>query len=417
MPSLAQTIEELGRAFDQFKAANDQRLTQIEQNGHADPLLEQKVNRANDDVTRVNDQLQKQRMALEKRIDDIEAAANRNAFGGGGAVSAPEAKARAEHRQAFDTWFRKGVDSGLRDLEVNAKLTTQIDEDGGFIVPEEVDTEIERVLGETTVMRSLATVRTVGSTTYKKFVNVGGSTSGWVGEEEARPETATPKLKGLEYPTKELYAEPATTQTLLEDGFFDVEAWLADELAIEFAEQEGSAFINGDGVAKPRGILGYPTVANSSYVWGKMGFIKSGANGAFAASNPSDTLIDLIHALKRGYRQNGRWLMNDLTLAEIRKFKDANGNYIWRPGLRDGEESILLGYPADVDDFMPDMASGSHSIAFADFRRTYVITDRRGSRVLRDALTDKPNVKFYTTKRVGGGVQNFESIKLMRFSA
>lgn len=407
MSEVAQKIDALGRAFDEFKAANDERLKQVEKNGHADPLLAEKVDKINAAVTDLSKE--------KDRLDKIEAALNRGEFGGGG--NGEQDKAKAEHAKAFDTYFRKGRDAGLRDLEVNAKLTTQIDEDGGFIVPEEVDSQIERVLGTMSAMRRLARVQPVGSSTFKKLVNAGGTSSGWVGEEEARPETNTPKLKGLEFPAKELYAEPATTQTMLEDGMLDVAAWLAEEVGIEFSEQEGSAFITGDGTAKPRGILSYTTVANASYEWGKLGYILSGAAGAFAASNPSDKLIDLVHALKSGYRMNAAWLMNDLTLAEIRKFKDGNDNYLWRPGLLEGAPDTLLGKRVEIDDNMPDVGANSLSIAFGDFRRGYIITDRRGSRVLRDDLTDKPNVKFYTTKRVGGGVQNFEAIKLMKFAA
>lgn len=406
MTEVARKIDELGRAFDAFKAANDERIKAIEKNGSADPLLNVQVDKLN---AAVGD------LSKEKdRLDKIEAAINRGEFNGGG--SAADDKAKAEHKAGFNAYFRKGRDAGLRDLEVSAKLTTQIDEDGGFIVPEEVDSNIERVLGTMSAMRKLARVQLVGAATFKKLINTGGATSGWVGEEQARTETATPKLIALEFQTKELYAEPATTQTMLEDAMFDVAAWLSEEVGIEFSEQEGHAFIHGDGIAQPRGILAYPTVANSSYAWGKIGFITSGASGAFAATNPADKLIDLTHSLKSGYRQNASWLMNDLTLAEVRKLKDTDGNYLWRPGLSEGAPDLLLGKTVETDDNMPDMAANSFSIAFGDYRRAYIITDRRGTRVLRDELTDKPNIKFYTTKRVGGGIQNFAALKLMKFA-
>ncbi len=407
MSEVTEKIKEVLGVFEQFKAANDERLKEIEKKGSADPLLVgqvEKMNAAITDLTKERD-----------RLDKIEAALNRGEFNGGGAGD--ENKAKTEHKAGFNAYFRKGRDAGLRDLEVSAKLTTQIDEDGGFIVPEEVDTQIERVLGTMSAMRRLARVQPVGTATFKKLVNVGGATSGWVGEEQPRTETGTPKLVGLDYPVKELYSEPATTQSMLEDGLFDIAAWLAEEVSIEFSEQEGAAFILGDGVAKPRGILGYTAVANSSYSWGKIGFIASGGAGAFAATDPGDRLIDLQHALKAGYRTNAAWLMNDLTLAAVRKLKDLEGNYLWRPGLSENAPDLLLGKRVETDDNMPDIAANSFSIAFGDYRRAYVITDRRGSRVLRDDLTDKPNVKFYTTKRVGGGIQNFAALKLMKFAA
>ncbi len=403
--ALQQAVEELGHAFEAFKAENDKRLKAIEEHGHAPADLEQKVSELSATITNLQQ--------VKDRLDHLEAVANRPTFGG----SAEIEKAKAEHSQAFSAYFRKGREDGLRDLEIQAALTTQSDPDGGFIVPEEVDTEISRVLGAETAMRMLATVRVVGSATYKKIVNVGGASSGWVGEEESRGETNTPQLKELDYPAMELFAEPRATQSMLDDGSLDIAEWLADEVSIEFSEQEGNAFITGNGVKKPRGILSYPAVANASYSWGNLGYIASGAAGAFAASNPSDKLIDLVHALRRGYRRNAAFLMNDLTLAEARKFKDANGNYIWRAGLEAGAPETLLGKPVEVDDYMPDVAANSLSIVFGDFRRGYVITDRMGTRVLRDPYTNKPYVKFYTTKRVGGGVQNFEAIKVMKFAA
>ena len=403
---MKQAVEELGQSFEVFKAENDKRLAAIEKHGHAPADLTEKVERINAAVG----EFQK----IKDQVDAIEAAANRGSFGGGGAAD----KAVAEHRKGFNAFIRRGVDDGLRDLEINAAMTTQSDPDGGFLVPVETDGEIVRLLGDMTVMRSLATVRPVGSAVYKKVVNKGGTTSGWVGEEESRTETSTPSLSALEFPAMEVYAEPHATQSMLDDGAFDVEAWLADEVAIEFTEQEGGAFITGNGVKKPRGVLGYDTVANASWVHGKVGFVASGASGAFvAAPNGGDCLIDLQHSLKAGYRNNGTFLMNDLTMAAVRKLKDSNGAYLWRPGLEAGASDTLLSKPVAIDDNMPDISANSLSIAFGDFRRGYVITDRMGVRVLRDPFTSKGYVKFYTTKRVGGGIQNFQAIKLLKFAA
>jgi HK97 family phage major capsid protein len=198
---------------------------------------------------------------------------------------------------------------------------------------------------------------------------------------------------------------------------FDIESWLASEVAVEFAEEEGAAFITGNGVKKPRGILGYTPVANANYAWGSVGFVASGAAGAFvAAPNGGDCLISLQHSLKSGYRNNGTFMMNDLTFEAVRKLKDSNGAYIWRPGIEAGSADTLLGKPVSVDDNMPDIAANSYSIAFGDFQRGYIITDRMGARVLRDPYTNKPFVHFYTTKRVGGGIQDFAAIKLLKFA-
>lgn len=408
MPDLSRKIEELGAAFNDFKAANDQRLEKIETKGSADPLLEEKIVKINVAITDLSKE--------KDRLDKIEANMNREAYGFGGGEDVEKQKATKAHKEGFNSYFRKGHDAGLRDMEVQAALTTQVDEDGGFIVPAEVDKEISRVLDTISAMREVSRVQNIGSSAYKKLHNVGGTSSGWVGEEESRSGSETPKLKEIKWDAMELYAEPATTQSMLDDSMFDVEQWLAEEVGVEFSEQEGAAFIKGDGIKKPRGLLSYNAVANGSQKFGELGFIASGAAGAFAASDPSDKLIDLVHALKSGYRTNAKWMMNDLTLAEVRKFKDANGNYLWQPGLSEGAPDLLLGKRIAVDDNMPDIAANSLSIAFGDFNRGYIIVDRFGTRILRDAFTQKPYVKFYTTKRVGGGVNDSEAIKLMKFA-
>jgi HK97 family phage major capsid protein len=207
---------------------------------------------------------------------------------------------------------------------------------------------------------------------------------------------------------------PATTQTLLDDSRVDIVGWLADEVSIQFSEQESEAFINGNGVEQPKGIAAYAMAANSSYVWGKVGFITSG-NASLV--NDLDKLIDLQHALKPVYRNGAAWLMNDATLATIRKMKDGDGNYIWVPGLKDGAPDTLLGKPVEIDDNVDDIGNGKYPIFFANFKRAYLIIDRQGVRVLRDPYTSKPYVLFYTTKRVGGGIVMYEAIKALKVSA
>ncbi|MBP2303428.1 phage major capsid protein [Azospirillum picis] len=390
-------------AFEAFKAENDKQIADIRK-GMGDVVQAEKVERINTTITEMQSALDQTNAQL--------AALKLNGTGGG-----DNDPARAEHAKAFNQFFRKGADANLRDLEVKAKLTTQSDPDGGYVVPTQMESAIDRVLGTMSAMRSIATVRPIGAASYKKLVNVGGATSGWVGENSGRPETATPRLIGLEFGMKELYAQPAATQTMLDDSSMNIEQWLADEVSVEFAEQEGAAHISGNGVDEPRGLLSYDKVANAGYAWGKLGFVTSGKADGFAASNPSDAFLDLIYALKRGYRQNASWLMNDATVGKIRKFKDGQGNYLWQPSALAGEPASFMGYPVVDDDNMPDVAADAFPIAFGDFKRGYLILDRIGVRVLRDPFTSKPNILFYTTKRTGGGVQNFEAMKLMKVSA
>ncbi|MHA1523458.1 MAG: phage major capsid protein, partial [Alphaproteobacteria bacterium] len=199
------------------------------------------------------------------------------------------------------------------------------------------------------------------------------------------------------------------------DSAVDIDAWIASEVQIAFAEQESTAFVTGDGTNKPKGFLNYTNVADASWSWGNIGYLKTGVSGGFAASNQSDILVDLIYTLKAGYRANSHWVMNRKTQGEIRKLKDADGNYLWQPPAQAGGTATLMNFPIAEAEDMPDIAANSFSVAFGDFGQGYLVVDRRGIHVLRDPFTSKPYVLFYTTKRVGGGVQNFEAIKLLKF--
>ncbi len=393
-------LNELKTTFEAFKDANDQRIAGVEKK-FDDVVQNEKVDRINADIGK-----------LQTALDEINAAVAAGKIGGAGNDDlSPDQR---EHAKAFDRMFRKGVENGLRELEVKAAASTNSDPDGGYTVPKQVEGTIDRVLGTVSAMRQISRVVSISTGTYKKLVGQGGATAGWVEEEESRPETNTPTLAALEFPAMELYAMPAATQTLLDDSSVDIAGWLADEVSIVFAEKEGAAFISGDGIKKPRGILDYTTVANASYAWGKLGYIATGAASDFNTEDSADALIDLTMALKQGYRQNSRWLMNRKVQGQVRKFKDDQDNYLWQPGIQAGQPATLLGYPITDDDNMSDVGSNAYPVAFGDFQRGYLIVDRQGIRVLRDPFTAKPYVLFYTTKRVGGGVQNFEAIKLLK---
>jgi HK97 family phage major capsid protein len=266
--------------------------------------------------------------------------------------------------------------------------------------------------------RQIASVREIGGNVFRKPVSNGDAVAGWVAETTARDAATTaPSLTAIDFPAMELYAMPAASQTLLDDSIVDIEQWLADEVQSEFAAQESAAFISGNGTTAPKGILTYDIAADAGKDPDEIGYIASGADGAFAASNPSDKLLDLIYAPKQAYRANGRFLMNRSVVGALRKFKDGEGNYLWQPNNEPGEPARLMGYPVAEAEDMPDVASDSYSIAFGDFRRAYLIVDRIGVRVLRDPYSAKPYVLFYTTKRVGGGVQDYDAIKFLKFAA
>lgn len=400
-------VTELNKAFAAFKTEHQEELKGINAK-FADVVQAEKVERINAEIGN-----------LQTALDETNAQLAAVRLGGASDGQVPSAEMR-EHAKAFNQFFRRGTEEGLRELEMKAALRTDSDPDGGYVVPDQMEQTIDRVLGSVSAMRSIASVMSVSAASYKKLVNQGGAGAGWVGERQARPETATPTLAELSFPAMEIYANPAATQTLLDDARVDIAAWLAEEVSTAFAEAEGAAFISGDGVNQPRGLLSYDTVANASQSWGKIGYTASGVAAALTDSshNGVDALIDLIYSIKQGYRQNARFLMNKSLQATVRKLKSKTEElYLWQPPVQAGQPATLLGYPITDDDNMPDVAAGTFPVAFGDFRRGYLIVDRFGVRVLRDPYTNKPYVHFYTTKRVGGGVQNFEAIKLLKIAA
>ena len=389
-------MADFAQTFQSFKDANDERLSQIEAKSSADVLTEQKV-------ARIDAALDVQ----ARRIERLSIAQTQPAMGG--------AAVNTEVKSAWSDYIRSGDLSALKSLE--GKSISTSDGEGGYVAPIEAESRIDRALEMASPFRSIATIRRVGSGQFRKPVSAGGITAGWAGETESRSETTAPTLDLLEFPAGELYAMPAATQTLLDDGVADVDQWLADEVRDVFAAQETAAFMTGDGVNKPRGLLSYSQVEDSAHTWGNIGTVSTGVDGDFDDNAPVDALLDLVYAPKTRYRMGASFVMNRRTVSAIRKFKDADGNYIWQPAAEAGAPSTLLGYKLTEVEDMPDIGSAATPIAFGDFKRGYLIVDRQGVRVLRDPYSAKPFVLFYTTKRVGGGVQDFNAIKLLKFAA
>ncbi len=396
---VALAFDEFMRAFEAFKATNDERLAQIEQSISEDPVTTEKLERIN----RALDQ-------HKAAFDQLTLKGARPQLG----LSARSPGALLQHKAAFEAYVRRGEANGLHAMEQKA-LSVSSDPDGGYLVPPETEAAVIRGVKDISPIRAIAGNRTVSASVYKKPFSITGPATGWVAEAATRPETNSPTLAELTFPTMEIYAMPSATQTLLDDSAVNIDEWLAEEIQVAFASQEGAAFVNGDGNNKPKGFLDYTKVANGSWSWGNLGYVATGTDGAFDASNPSDDLIDFIYALKADYRANAHWVMNRATQATIRKFKDADGNYIWQPPERADLSPTLMNYPIAESEDMPDIASDSFSVAFGDFQRGYLVVDRAGIRVLRDPYSAKPYVLFYTTKRVGGGVQDFDAIKLLKF--
>ncbi|HEX8528187.1 phage major capsid protein [Allosphingosinicella sp.] len=359
------------------------------------------LEREDEEVAQLRDEVTQ----LKARMDAQAVAAARPALSG----------AKAEGSPFVDKYLRKGLEAGV---ELKA-VTGVTDAAGGYAVPEEIDAAIDRVLTSISPIRAIANVVKVGTAGYRKLVTKGGTPSGWVSETAGRPETGTPDFTEIAPPFGELYANPAASQAMLDDAAFDVEAWLASEIATEFARAEGAAFVNGSGVNRPKGFLASPTAIQVDSVrpFGTLQHISTGAAGGFPASDPQDRLIDLVQSLRPPYRQGAVFVMNSSTAARIRKFKTADGAFVWQPGLTAGQPDSLLGYPVVEAEDMPDIAADSLSIAFGNFRAGYLIAERTETQILRDPFTNKPFVHFYATKRIGGQVSNSEAIKLLKFSA
>lgn len=351
-------------------------------------------------------------LSLREELDLLKARVAEGVIAGG---RAPLDGVKSQEASAFvDGFVRRGIESGLEAKSLdNASVGA-----GGFAVPREIDERIDRTLVAISPMRAIANVVKVGSSNYRKLITTGGAPSGWVGFEAARAETATPTFSEVVPASGELYANPAASQHMLDDAMFDVEEWLANEIATEFARAEGTAFIKGTGVNQPLGFLSSPnaTTADGVRPMGTLQTIGTGVLGGFPAANPQDKLVDLVQSLRQPYRQGAVFVMNSATAATIRKFKTTDGAFVWQQGMAAGQPSTLLGYPVIEAEDMPDAAANSLSIAFGNFKAGYIIAERAETSVLRDPYTKKPYVYFYATKRVGGQVVNSEAIKLLKFA-
>ena len=327
------------------------------------------------------------------------------------------AETQAPHQKAFDTYLRSGDDDALRGLQLEGKaLNTAVNAEGGYLVDPQTAETIRAVLGSTASIRAIANVVNVMATSYDVLVDQGDIGSGWGTEAGPAAETSTPTIERISIPLHELSALPKASQRLLDDAAFDIETWLADRIAQKFSRAEASAFISGDGIDKPKGFLTHPKIDEALWGWGSIGYVPTGVAGDFAATNPSDTIVDLVYALDADYRANAAFVMNSKTAGAVRKMKDADGRFLWSDGLAAGEPARLMGYPVLIAEDMPDIAADSYSIAFGDFRAGYTVAERPDLRILRDPFSAKPHVLFYATKRVGGDVSDFGAIKLMKFA-
>ena len=342
---------------------------------------------------------------------------DRKSYAAGRPVLSANIDQGAPHQKAFGAYLRSGDDDALRGLTLEGKaLNTQVRADGGYLINPEMSERIQSVLRSTVSVRAVANVVNVDSTSFDLVIDRTDLGSGWATELAAFAETATPQIERISIKLFELAAMPKASQRLLDDAAFDVEGWIAERIANRFARAEATAFVSGDGIDKPKGFLFYNKITNGSWVWGQLGYVPTGAAADFAATNASDSIVDLVYSLGSEYRANGTFMMNSKTAGAVRKMKDADGRFMWSDGLALGEPSRLMGYPVLVAEDMPDIGANAYAIAFGDFHAGYTVVERPDLRILRDPFSAKPNVLFYATKRVGGDVTDFNAIKLLKFA-
>ena len=400
---LKELLEKQGKAWEDFKAANDARLKAIEAKGYAPADLTEKVDKINTDLA-----------AIGKQMTEIEKKAGRPLPGKDDKEVTPE---QAEYRKAFGRFLRTGENvSELKALQQKA-MNSLTDSAGGYLIVPEMDMQIDRVAPTISAMFRLANVVTIGTAKYTKMVKTSGMAIAWIAQGSANGETTEPAFARVEIDVHTGEIEPWVNQETLDDAAIDLEADLANEAAIGFAEGTGAAFITGNGVGRPHGIMSYTNVANASYSWGNVGYIASGKSAAFASVAPADKVVDLQHALKAQYRPGAVFLTNDTVLGTMRQFKDASGSYyLWNPDPTAGFGGRFLGSPVEIDDNVAAIGAGSYSLAYGNFKRGYTIVNRQGTTLLRDPYTGKGVVKFNFRRRIGGGITHYEAIKLMKFA-
>ncbi len=377
---------------------NDQRLSEIQKKGFADPVLEEQVNRITREIQNLTE--------VKERIEKVETKLNRPRLG----LDENEKRDPYSHerKKAVLNYLRKG--EGFLSAEEIKLLASDSDPNGGYWVTSEISERAVQKVFETSPMRTIATVETISADALEIPEDLNEADSGWTSERAARTETNTPQIGVRRIPVHELYAMPKATQTLLDDSRSDVESWLSSKIADKMSRIENASFIHGDGSGKPRGILTYTAGSTNP---GEVQQINTGSSSSLTA----DGLRTLFYALKSPYIPKARWLMSRSAIEEVSKLKDSGGGYIWQPGFQEGEPQTLLGHPIDRMEDMPQVAANSLSVAFGDFSQAYTIVDRMGLRVLRDPFSSKPFVLFYTTKRTGGDVTNFEAFAIQKTAA
>lgn len=414
-------IEGHATAFEEFKKVNDERVKAVEEG--KDSLaaeLNEKLGRIDKDINKFSDlkkTIETEMELTRERLEDLETRSKNPG-------RTAEEKAKDEYKATFLDWVRNKGNSPLHEQKLQdmarKDVTIGSSAGGGFAVPEEIAREIERLELKFSPVRRLVKVVQAGSSDYKEIVNIRGATSGWVGESGSRTATATSQLREVKPTFGELYAYPQASEWSLDDIFFNVEQWIAEEVAQDFAVKEGSAVISGDGSSKPTGMLNTTPVTTDDFASPLRAAAAYEYVPSLTTSSPAvaeilpDAMIDLIYTLNSMYRMGATFVMNSNTTGAVRKLKDTTGQYLWQPSLQAGQPNMLLGYPVETWEQMQDVGTNNFPVAFGNFRRGYVLADRVGLRITRDDVTNVGFVRFYVRRREGGIVLNNDAIKWLR---
>ena len=436
LTSVAEAIVKINEAFEEFKRTNDKRLEELKKGG-ATGDLDAKLAKLETDIAALGEQ--------KSRLEKLEKRVARPGALTGNDREERETQEELQHRAAFTAWLRapgdvdrraalQRAERELRKAQRNTELSKALDEDdreqratatttstgsaGGFALPEVLERNIARLSVDISDMRSICTVRTVGSTDYKELFDVNGAAFEWLGETDTRNQTNTSDLAEVAPTFGMASAKPQATEESLDDLFFNVEDWLTMSAAEAIAQGEGAAFVSGNGTKKPTGLLAGPapvTTTDASRAFGTLQYVASGQAAAMPTS--ADIFYDLIYSLRARYRNNARWVTSKLVLAAMRKYKDSQNQYLWQPALTAGQPATFMGYGITEAEDMPAVAANAFPLAFGDFREGYLIADRVGMRITRDEITTPGFVKFYVRKRVGGKLRNTQAIKLLKIAA
>ncbi|MBK7490973.1 MAG: phage major capsid protein [Nitrosomonas sp.] len=428
-------IEKQGQAWEEFKKTNND-LIAAKAEGKAVADLEAKLatisesmDKYADDRKSIEDFMAKMTAPGGGTQEDKDIAAEVKSFntmmraeyqGKGKAAPADFDVNGYKHYKSAFFKLMGGVTMDSLSSDERKAMSAGSDPDGGYLLPQSTVGRVVSKIYEQSTMRQIANVQTISTEKLEGLIDNNEADAGWVSELGTRSDSTTPQLGKYEIETHEMYSMPKISQKLIDDAATDVEAWLAAKVADKFARVEGTAFSTGNGAGKPRGLFSYTTAATAddSRSWGVFEHVKTGTNGDFNSTTKADPLFDLIGAFKDQYLQNAQWLMRREVRTKLRKLRGATSDlYLWEPSLQMGQPDRLNGYPVNIDQYVPALATDSLSLAFGDFREAFAIIDRIGIRTLRDPYTAKPYIVFYSTKRTGSGAVNFEAVKFLKFAA